>query len=341
MLGTLTMLPTGCSLWDTNMTLSQFNEIVQAHNTYMSPSDYSKYATMSPADFEDAVKNTTTKLQTDTISNAQKNLDNLNLPPAYQDYAKANMSAAQGYQQAKESSNEYQLLQQAEKYQSEIIQKGPMYELAMRQDLARISPSFMGVSRESLREKLKSIEPNVINREKMIDTYMGYADKAMTMSLSTLGQLRDAAVIAAQTDVEEKKSIWEKVAAVYDEAYSTTLMANKSILENKLNPTKNLTQAEKDTSYIQQIAQKFDQSKQQKGGEYLDGNVYMEARRGFGGSPTEFDRQFSYMLSPQDQEKFLGKKPTETDEIPQSVIDIMSNPDASLEDLMNAYNSLP
>lgn len=213
------------------MTQEQFAQLQKSFSTYLGPDTYSKIAMLSPSEGEQILKDTNTKMQNDATTSAEKWLNKLTSP--YQEYAGMNIAAGQQFQQAV-APQEEEARKSSEYYQS-LVQKGPMFELAMRPELAKISPTFMGANRRDLDAKLTAdgiTDP--FQKQQMIDSYLSYADKAMTMSLSSLGQLYDSAVIAARTAAEDKQSIYQKVADIYKEAYSVTLMANKDWLDSKL-----------------------------------------------------------------------------------------------------------
>ena len=219
------------------MTTEQFAQLQKAFNTQLGSDTYSKVSMLSPSEVEQILKDTNTKNQTDATTSATDWISKLtsNLPAPYQEYAKLNTQALGQYQQAI-APQEEEARKASQQYQN-IVQKGPMFELAMRPELAKISPTFMGANRKDLDAKLTAegiTDPFV--KQSMIDSYLQYADSAMTMSLSALGQLYDSAVIASKTVAEDKQSAYEKVADIYKEAYQTTIMANKDWLDSKINP---------------------------------------------------------------------------------------------------------
>ena len=216
-------------------TNKQITDLFNAYGARVSSEQTSQLGMKSMGEVEQIAKDTKNKVQSDALSSYNTAMKSLttNLPPAYQDYAKSSLATTQQYQQLKSSSPEYQASQSADQYLSELVQKGPMFALAMRQDLAKISPSFLGVSRDFLDKKLAGIG-NPFVRDKMVSDYMGYAEKATSMSLSVLGQLRDSALIAAKRDADDKKSQWEKTASVFDDALKIVLSSQQSILEEKL-----------------------------------------------------------------------------------------------------------
>ena len=218
-------------------TSEQWAAIQKALGTQLGGDTYSKVSMLSPNEIETVLKDTNTKNQTDALNSAQSNLNSLSAP--YQSFAAANISAGNTYNQQLQSAAETTGYKQAQSSYDAIIQKGPMFELAMRPELAKVSPTFMGANPKDLDAKLTAegiTDP--FTKQSMIQNYMQYADRSMTMSLSSLGQLYDSAVIAARTATEDKKKEYQKVADMYKEAYSATIMANKDWLENKINPNK-------------------------------------------------------------------------------------------------------
>ena len=216
-------------------TSEQWAAIQKALGTQLGGDTYSKVSMLSPNEIETVLKDTNTKNQTDALNSAQSNLNSLSAP--YQSFAAANISAGNTYNQQLQSAAETTGYKQAQSSYDAIIQKGPMFELAMRPELAKVSPTFMGANPKDLDAKLTAegiTDP--FTKQSMIQNYMQYADKSMTMSLSSLGQLYDSAVIAARTATEDKKKEYQKVADMYKEAYSATIMASRDWLDSKINP---------------------------------------------------------------------------------------------------------
>ena len=237
------------------MTTQQWDELQKAFNTQLGSNTYSKVAMMSPSEVEQILKDTNTKNQTDSTSVANDWIQKLtsNLPAPYQELAAANTQAFQQYQQA--IAPQKQAAMQASQQHQNLVQRGPMFELAMRPELARISPTFMGANIRDLDAKLTAegiTDPFV--KQSMIDSYMSYADRSMTMSLSALGQLYDSAVIAARTVSEDKQKEYERVADIYYEAYQATIMANRDLLESKLKISSSGLSEELESDFIDDLA---------------------------------------------------------------------------------------
>ena len=238
-------------------TSEQWAAIQKALGTQLGGDTYSKVSMLSPSEIETVLKDTNTKNQTDALNSAQSNLNSLSAP--YQQFAAANISAGNTYNQQLQSAAETTGYKQAQSSYDAIIQKGPMFELAMRPELAKVSPTCMGANPKDLDAKLTAegiTDP--FTKQSMIQNYMQYADRSMTMSLSSLGQLYDSAVIAARTATEDKQKEYQKVADMYKEAYSATIMANKDWLESKINPKETGTNTE--TDFTDQEKRKLEQA---------------------------------------------------------------------------------
>jgi len=75
-----------------------------------------------------------------------------------------------------------------------------------------------------------------LEKDALISNYMKYADKAMTMTLSSLGQMRDALVIAAGQANESNKAELNKAISTTDELKKYLFAINNDWLESKINP---------------------------------------------------------------------------------------------------------
>jgi len=222
------------------MTQDQINQLMKRYNLYQGYDTYSKLAMLSPSEGEQVMKDTSSQINKESTDTGQKALDSLNglLPndsPYYQQFMQRVGNINSATQQMVEP--QQQTYDQGNQFYNQLIQKGPMFELAMRPEIAKVSPTFMGANTRALEAKLDTMGiTDPLEKDALISNYMKYADKAMTMTLSSLGQMRDALVIAAGQANESNKAELNKAISTTDELKKYLFAINNDWLESKINP---------------------------------------------------------------------------------------------------------
>ena len=129
---------------------------------------------------------------------------------------------------------------------------------------------------------------------KQLEVQSGLPEGFTEKMMATVDQAKEVRSKIVSSDKSQLSIIYEDGTV---EVFSTGLTPE---------PTKP-TSGEKDQAEIDTITNTLTASR--KGGEHVDGNVYLEERRKSSLGPTEFDKRFGDLLSPSDRKKFdIGKE---------------------------------
>lgn len=220
-------------------TLKQITELFSKYAGFTPSSEMlGKFSMMTPAETEDIIKDTKSWVQKEAAEKAQTSISSLMAgqgeggAPGVSDYLRS-------MGEARETLMKQYGVEEAEKRYGEIstfyqgmVQKGPGFGMAMETGLAEISPTFLGANRKDLEAKLSGIG-NPFVRDKMIDSYLGYADKAMNMSLSALNTLWNSSIVATRTAAEDERGIYERAAGKFEDAYKELQWINRFRLQEQ------------------------------------------------------------------------------------------------------------
>ena len=179
-------------------------------------------------------------------------------------------------------------------------------------------------------------------QKNILDAQQRAEDKAFTLLRDNLNAGQNLASTALSNGYPQ---IAAQIMAL--DPKSATYTADLARLAGGIQKEEKITESEKNVSYIQKTATEFDNLMKAKGWPYVDGNIYLEKRRGYPGSQSEFDKEFSYLLSPGDKEKYGMSKSSITEKnytattIPSDVMNDLVDDIKQGATLQQLYSSYP
>lgn len=235
----------------------QFEDLIKQFNVYLSPEQKSSLSMRTYGEVQDILKNTRSDIQSEATNTARTSIGQIIQSMPEGTFTPEEQRMLQGQSETQRILEEHYGIEEAGKqaqemqtYYEGLVQKTPGFGMAMQAGLGQISPTFLGVSRKDVEDKLRGMGvTNTAVMQKLSNQYLAQSDRAMDMTLSALNTMWNTSLVAARTAAQDKQAIFNNLASKMEDAYKAT----SSIFADRLQEQRELAMYEKKL----QIAERY------------------------------------------------------------------------------------